>query len=61
MPIDQGGPAVASCIAGEGELSAAPVCNLFFSTTATFVASSIPGTGIEPIAPNEVEITSTNG
>ena len=42
-------------------LSAAPVWIFFLSTTATFVASSIPGTGTEPIGPNDVVIMSTNG
>ena len=50
-----------SCTAGEGVLSAAPVWIFLFSTTATLVESSIPGTGIEPIGPNEVVIMSTKG
>ena len=57
----QGGPAVASCTAGEGELSAAPVWIFLFWTTATLVACSIPVTGTDPIGPKLVVMMSTSG
>ena len=53
-----GGPAVESWTAGEGELAAAPVWIFFSCTTATFVASSIPGTGIDEI--NEQKMHAEN-